>query len=427
MNSKIYRGYDEEKEKPITYAQNVGSAKRIIEALYAKIHNRNEDYELYGKFHSTMKGKICFQDGVLDFINRSFTKWEDVKTNTLYPVIMVKRNFYEYYNNPNREVIETIREKIYRKLYGDKTDRALHFTSRAIAGHNEDKVWGAYLGNRDCGKGVAFDLEKAGFGDYVGSFELANMLYCRKTAGMDNQDSRRLYWTMDLEWLRLAVSQEVPDHQSGLIVNGKILKKIAGGGDEMTARRNYDRFDSHFYTQATLFIKGNNDVICDTPDCNEKRVQFSSLIQFKSKEEIEEMKRQPDIFTETELKRYEIKDNTIKDNCKTIEYANAVVYLIYESYKPYPVNIEIDVEVQGNDLLKNIYTLYEITNDNVDILTIDYVNKSLSNFDKAKVSNELLNLGVLKKRATKGGFKGKTCYFGLKEKPKEEPEDNKGQ
>jgi hypothetical protein len=361
-----------------------------------------------------MKGKICFQDGVLDFINKSFTKWENVIPNSLYPTIIINRNYGNYFNNPSREIIEDIKVKIYKKLYGDKTDRALHFISRALAGHNEDKVWGSYLGNRNCGKSLEFDLEKAGFGDYVGSFELANMLYCRKTAGIDNQDSRRLYWTMDLEWLRLAVSQEVPEHRSGLIINGKILKKISGGGDEMTARRNYDRFDSHFYTQATLFIKGNNDPICDTPDCNETRVQFSSVIQFKSKEEIEEMEKQPDIFTEAEMRRYEIKDHVIKEKCKTIDYANAVVYLIYENYKSYPVHIENDVEVQGNDLLKNIYTLYEITNNKDDVLTIEYVNSSLNDFDKGKISNELSNLGVIKKKATKGELRGKTCYFGIK-------------
>lgn len=414
--SKIYKGYDEERQKPIPYAQNVSSAKRLREALYSKIIVNNEDYELYNKFHSTMKGKICFQDGVLDFINKSFTLWCDIKANVLYPTIMINRNYGDYFNTPNREVINNIKDKIYKKLYGDKTDKALHFLSRALAGHNEDKVWGSYLGNRNCGKSLEFDLEKAGFGDYVGSFELSNMLYCRKTAGIDNQDSRRLYWTMDLEWIRLSVSQEVPEHKSGLIINGKILKKISGGGDEMTARRNFDRIDSHFHTQATLFIKGNSDLICDTPDCNETRVQFSSIIQFKTKEEIEEMKKQPEIFTEAEMKRYEIKDYIIKEKCKTIDYANAVVYLIYENYKSYPVHIENDVEVQGNDLLKNIYTLYEITNNKGDIITIEYVNSSLNDFDRGKISNELTNLGVIKKKATKGELKGKTCYFGIKEK-----------
>lgn len=416
MNSKIYYGYDEEKEKPIPYAQNVGTAKRLREALYAKIKIDNEDCELYYKFHSTTKGKICFKDGVLDFPSQSFTLWENIEPNTIYSTMMINRNFGEYFNNPNNEIIQDIKSKIYENLYGDKTDTALHFLSRAIAGHNEDKVWGTYLGNRNCGKSLEYDLEKAGFGDYVGSFELSNMLYSRKTAGMENLDSRRLYWTMDFEWIRLAVSQEIPDDKSGLILNGKILKKLSGGGDEMTARRNYDRFDIKFYTQATLFMKGNNQVITDTPDCNETRVQFSSLTQFKSQQEINEMRTQPDIFTEEEMKRYKVKDDTIKDKCKTLDYANAVVYLIFQNYKSYPVHIENDVEIQGNNLLMNIYEKFIITNNKEDVLTIEYVNSSLCDFDKGKIKLELLNLGVFKKKATGGPNKNKTCFFGIKDK-----------
>lgn len=417
MNSKIYYGYDEEKEKPITYAQNVGTAKRLREALYAKIRIDNEDCDLYYKFHSTTKGKICFKDGVLDFPSQSFTLWENIEPNTIYSTMMINRNFGEYFNNPNTEIIQDIKTKIYENLYGDKTNTALHFLSRAIAGHNEDKVWGTYLGNRNCGKSLEYDLEKAGFGDYVGSFELSNMLYSRKTAGMENLDSRRLYWTMDFEWLRLAVSQEIPDDKSGLIINGKILKKLSGGGDEMTARRNYDRFDIKFHTQATLFMKGNNQVITDTPDCNETKVQFSSLTQFKSQQEIDEMKTQPDIFTEEEMKRYKVKDDTIKDKCKTLDYANAVVYLIFQNYKSYPVHIENDIEIQGNNLLMNIYEKFIITNNKEDVLTIEYVNSSLCDFDKGKIKLELQNLGVLKKKATGGPNKNKTCFFGIKDKP----------
>jgi len=161
-----------------------------------------------------------------------------------------------------------------------------NWTNPYTAGHNEDKRWATYLGNRNCGKGVEYDLLKAAFGDYISTFELGNLLYCRKTAGMENVDcSKKLYWLMDLEFVRLAVSQEIPDTKSGLTVNGKQLKKITGGGDEIVARRNYDRFDTHFFTDFTPYIQGNYTLSCDSPDCEQTLFEFFSTVEYISQHE----------------------------------------------------------------------------------------------------------------------------------------------
>ena len=52
---------------------------------------------------------------------------------------MINRNYEEYFNNPNKEVINIVKEKIFDNMYGDKTDNVLHFLSRAISGNYEDK------------------------------------------------------------------------------------------------------------------------------------------------------------------------------------------------------------------------------------------------------------------------------------------------
>jgi hypothetical protein len=54
--------------------------------------------------------------------------------------------------------------------------------------------------------------------------------------------------------VRLAVSQEKPESKTGLYVNSKIMKKITGGGDEIVARRNYDRRDTHFRIDTSFYI-----------------------------------------------------------------------------------------------------------------------------------------------------------------------------
>ena len=172
-------------------------------------------------------------------------------------------------------------------LFGDKLNTALHFLSRAIAGNIEDKNWATYLGNRDCGKGVLYDGLTGAFGDYVKTFELANMMYQRKSSTAET--SKTLYWLIDLQFVRLAISQEVPTPEQNMKMDGTMLKKVTGGGDNIVARRNYDREDSHFVLDATFFMLGNNAINVDVKDAYEHCVEFSSVNQFKSQQQIDEI------------------------------------------------------------------------------------------------------------------------------------------
>jgi hypothetical protein len=313
LNSKIYYDFDEEKDKLSPYCQNISKAKNIREALYSEIKIKNNDDELYSNFHTTTKAKIVFDDGVLDFAGKRFLTWEQIKEQgiKIYSTMKINRNYKEYFDKPDMKVVEDIKSKIFDTLYGDKTNKALQFLSRSLAGHHEDKRWATYLGNRNCGKGVEYDLLYEGFERYVTTFELGNMLFCRKTVGTENVDcSKKLYWLMDLEFVRLAVSQEIPDCNSGLQVNSKILKKITGGGDDIVARRCYDRRDTHFKIDTSFYIKGNSSLNCDNVDCYETRLEFCSVVQFKTEDEIEMMRREN--RDEKEMVRYKVADKNIK-------------------------------------------------------------------------------------------------------------------
>ena len=52
---------------------------------------------------------------------------------------MIDRNYADYFKNPNRDVINIVKEKVFNNMYADKTDNVLHFLSRAISGNYEDK------------------------------------------------------------------------------------------------------------------------------------------------------------------------------------------------------------------------------------------------------------------------------------------------
>ncbi len=89
---------------------------------------------------------------------------------------MINREYGSYFQNPNREAIDIIKRDVFGNMSGSKLDLALHFLSRALAGEIRDKVWSNYTGNRDCGKSLKNDLLNCAFEDYVGSFELKQVL-----------------------------------------------------------------------------------------------------------------------------------------------------------------------------------------------------------------------------------------------------------
>ena len=419
LKSNIYAGINPITNLPISYSQNVANAKKIREALYAKIKINNNDTQLYNKFHSTTKGKICFKDGVLNFKNKTFTLWENIKQDEIYTTVIIDRNFNEYFNNPNQEDMNDIQTKILNVLYGVDVDKALHFLSRAIAGHTEDKNWATYLGNRNCGKGVQYDLLKTAFDLYVSTFVLGNML-CNKKINDVSDCSKKLYWWLDLEFVRLAISQEVPDPSTGLLLNSTMIKGITGD-DTLVARRNFDRMDTHIKIDAGFFIFGNYHLYTTTDDCNETRISFRSLVQFKNKEEIELLDQLRDedgekMIEDELMNRFLVKDKTIKDKCKTIEWGNAMIMILMNNYRETPVIVKTEITESDNMyLLPAIRQLYDITNDDKDCVICRDLHNSLETFDKEKIKFELEELGINKKKSKlRGNTRDKLCYFGIK-------------
>jgi hypothetical protein len=405
------------------YAENVSKCKSGVEALLIMIRLLNEDSKFYSKLHETSKDKLCFNDGVLDFKNKTFTEWCDVPPKTIYSCIKIRRDFKPYFDNPNHQVIEEIKSKVLEPMFGDKLDTALHFLSRAFAGRCDDKRWGSYLGNRNCGKGVIYDLVKTAGEDYVCPFELNNMLYCRKTEGQETVDaSKKLYWLLDLEFCRLAISQEIPDHTSGLKLNGKTLKKLSGGNDEMVARRNYDRQDTCFNIDTTWFLLGNNSINCDSEDCYETNVAFSSVVQFKSLAEIEHMRNEG--RSEYEMSRYRVADPTIKDWCRTIEWGDAFTYLLFESYRSYAVNVNCEIDSEEKSIVSSINSAFIIDVKKGNAIECKEVHAVLSSWDNKKIQLELSNMNVFKRKCKRAGpLRDKWCYFGLEQKKETEETD----
>lgn len=402
-----------EKGKFIPYAQNDRAASSIRKVLITMVRETAAcDEQFYGKLHSTTKGRLCFKNGVYDFKTAQFYTWDKIPFE-YYSTQMIP---IDYPRTVDRSIMNTIKESIFEPLFGDKIKEALQFLSRAIAGHCEDKNWASYLGNRDCGKGVIYDLLKLSFGNYIQTFELNHIMYQRDRPDT-SEATRKLYWLMDFEFTRLAISQETPDRKSQLKVNSKLLKKLAGGGDTHVARRNYDRQDTHFLIDTTFMIMGNEAVQVDSEDAFEHCLQLSSYIQFKTEQEIEDQKQlYPDL---PQLwNKYKVRDPTIKDKCRSLEWQLATIQLLIESYTSQTLSVVVKEETYDNDevpLTAMIAQLYDFTGSDSDSIPVDDVVASL-NQTKKKVITEMKGLGIEKRRSKSSQHRDKICFYGLREK-----------
>jgi len=403
-----------------SYVQDYCHAKHIYELLTKELRLKKDD-TFVDKLHTTTTGKICFIDGVLDFVNKKFYKWEDI-TFEYYSCIQIPLQFAEYYLSPNMEIINIIRNDILMPLFDKDIDRALHFFSRAMSGFTGDKNYGTYLGNRNCGKGILYALFES-FYEYLKPFELSNVLVSRND-NKTQETSRMLYWLFEFEFSRLAFAQETPQPEENLKINGRLFKKINSGGDTIVARRNYDRKDTNFIIDTTMFIAGNNELKYSEEDVKEQEISFVGVKQFKTQEEINKMKE--DKVDERVWKSFRVKDPNLKNKVKTEEFKLAFIYLIYSSFKNQAVPVKIvknddNDEESNQSLQQRILNDYIITSNKSDYILCTEIN--IKGFDKSKVTKSLEEMGVDKKKLTKGEDRNKWVYIGIKKKTKDDKDN----
>lgn len=421
MMSGLNKASKKEEDDAIPYSQNTKSAENLLKALYVKIKTSKQiNLDIYTKLHQTTKGRLCFLDGVLDFKAGKFYTWDKIDFE-YFTCVMLKRNYKDYFDNPNLEVVNKIKTDIYDNLYGDDCGTALNALSRALAGHCEDKNFMEYVGNRNCGKGILFDNLKNAFGEYVSSFELSYFLYNRATPGTSEPAPKLNYWYIDIQFVRLAISQETPSVEKNLKINGQLWKKACGGNDDHICKRNYDRINTTVKIDTTFSVMGNNELVYDTPDTKEHRIFFSSSVQFKKQQDIDKMKA--DGEDQRIIDAFKVKDDALRDKCLSDEWMNATVYLIYQHYISVAVSAtsqEIDEDDEddklGMSIRKVILSKFDFDKDAV--VLANEVHSYLSQFQKSKIEAELKGLNIFKKKMKSGDYRDKICYTGISVKVK---------
>lgn len=422
LNSEIYKMVMDQLK---SFVQDLRGAKSVREIVISSIR-LNIDDDFANKLHTTTRGRLCFVDGVLDFETQRFYLWDKIDFE-YYSCIQIPMKIGDYISSPNIEIINTIKNDILEPVFGKDINRALHFFSRAMSGFNQDKNYGTFNGNRDCGKGILYALFES-FGTYLKPFELSNVLVGRND-NKSQETSRMTYWLMDYEFCRLAFTQETPNPEENLKINGRLFKKINSGGDTQTARRNYDREDTRFIVDFTMFIAGNNPLKYTESDCKEHEIGFTGIRSFKTQAEIDDMKSKG--VSEVALKEFGVKDFGLKDRVKTDEYKMAFIYLIFSSFKSYPVSVKYiaddDDDETSMPLSHKILRRYVITNDmKNDKVGINDIN--IAGTDSKKIALALESMGISKKKwSGRDEYRNKWVYVGIRTKTEEELAEGDGE
>lgn len=437
-NSNIFRKNEKGVVSP--FLQTLQHAQAVANLIFNKIMSEEADPTFYSKFHSTTVGKLCFKNGVLNVATREFKLWKDIPEGEIFTRTIIPRDYSQCYD---KQIYEDIIEKQMKPMFESNTCAMLYYLSKSIAGE-AGKNWATYKGARDCGKGVLYALLEYTFGDYIGSFNVGDIMYCRKSEGFVSlTDAKSLGWLLEIINCRLAVSQEVPDDKSTKVVCGELLKKIMSGGDTIEARKlheNIQKVVPHF----GMLIMGNYELKIDDAGLNKKRLDMVGSKSFVSQYTIDSKKqaissmKTNDYTRDMLLKKIDntlaVADENIKQLVKSPEYADAFIQIMLDYYnKPVQIGSIDDVILEDNEddetpatMEGILFKKYIMTGSSENVVLLTDIYDCMSGFNKKDVKKFLEDTGIIiKKNNSKKDptFKDKQCAFGIKLKPTEEEEE----
>lgn len=309
--------YQENTNKVKPYSKNTAGAMNIMKPVLVLM---KEDNEFIKKLWYSNLYKLCFNNGYYDFKEGQFKEYD----NDTYSTIYIKRDFPER----NEEKIKEVYDKILDPIFWDKDQQKyfLNWCARGLAGVYTDKTFSIGLGERNCGKGVLYELFKS-FEDYVGSFNPEEMICCRVGCG---DIAKKMAWSIPFEFRRLNFSNElktVDDRGRNLKLDGNIIKSISSGGDEKTARQNYKN-EIQFKIQGRMMLMMNEMVGITPYDATETMELFKFGSVFKDKITEEEEK----INKLGKFKFIKANNNIKKEINEDIELQNAFIHIVLDHY-----------------------------------------------------------------------------------------------
>ena len=197
--------------------------------------------------------------------------------------------------------------------------------ARGLAGHTEDKLWGAWIGDRNCGKSVFNQALIAAFGSYVCAFSGNDLV--RKDSG--REAARVMEFALEFEFARLAFSQEIDEKGD---VDGMMLKRICSGGDIVKAREIYQR-TKQFACHARVCVCANALPRIDPEDAKQTGLRFNGRTVFVSGPLTAKQRRKnADRASGKTFDGYASADDTVADYVRTDAAIASLTYELIDAY-----------------------------------------------------------------------------------------------
>lgn len=246
-----YENNDERREFLKKKIGHIHAVKINLKKTTFKDHIMREAAEIFYdenfvKSMDTNKYLLCFNNGVVDFVNKVFREGypEDYISKT------TKINYYPYDDNDenfkktSQELIEFM-----SKLFPihDLNKYMWDHLASCLIGTNKNQTFNVYHGSGSNGKSLLVDLMTATLGDYKGTVPITLVTDARGKIGGTSDE------ILKLKGVRYAVMQE-PSKNAKL--NEGIMKELTGG-DPIQARGLYSESEV-FEPQFKLVVCTNN-------------------------------------------------------------------------------------------------------------------------------------------------------------------------
>jgi hypothetical protein len=418
LSSNIRQLSEKEKEKP--YLQNMPIAKRVAEGCMNRIQS-NSDNSFYNKLHTSTKGKLCFKNGVLSFVDKLFIPWTNKEyfiKNPIYSVVCID---YDYTEDVSYDKYKLDVLNFFTSILDEQSTLMLKFLSRSFAGHFEDKDWGIFLGNRDCGKGILDGLLKRTFGKYTSTLPSSIFKSTRLTDGGD--ETKKLSYLIPLQFVRLTTTQESDTDKSdkSVFTNGVKIKSFCSGGDLICARKNFCD-EITFYIESKLLQFLNDTPNIKPLDTLETLVQFYTTKQFKKSEYIEnerarlleEIKEGKSEQILLQLDRYREANEDLKTiHINSYEWWIGLIRLLLDNYCTEKLTIKKNDcdDNESSTLHSKIFEYFTFTKNKDDKITNEQLKNIYNEMDISdspmKIRLQLKSLGALDYRTN--NTRGLSC------------------
>ena len=258
----------------VFYNRDKSSINKCVDVLYENWYNFIPNNPTFvSNMLINAKEYLPFLNCVYSMRQKELMRYEDVSVQFNQ---VIDRDFPQF----NADTLDTLMKKIIIPILPCEKERKyfLYCISRALAGKYEDKKWFINKGSRNSGKGVITKLLQIAFKLFVGTFNSGSLT---RKLHENADDAKNLSWVVKKKDHRLLISQEV---QEDVILNGKMLKQLASGGDTVLGRCNYQD-EIEFTPQFTMMLNCNELKGVEPVDAYESCEQFYCKSKFVIQEE----------------------------------------------------------------------------------------------------------------------------------------------